>query len=222
MINSRYGVSFLGLFTCTAWASSVVIGLPAIVDSGNCIPFGCDALFGTTTYQQVYTASAFSGPFDIDGIDFFNTQFLNGGLPGGGVYTFTLSYTSESPGALNLTNPLNNIGSGSQEFFSGALPAISGDLMSFAGTPFLYNPALGNLLLTVTITGGTNGSTILYLDQSQSAAQTSRAYFGTDTGGNDPGLVTQFDSAVPEPSFLIPTLTSLGILGYIRKRKRSI
>jgi hypothetical protein len=179
-------------------APTVVVGLPAFPSSGNCIPFGCPAHFGTTTYQQVYASNTFPGAVSITGIDFLNTQFLNGAVPAGGTYTLSLSYTSKSPGVLDLTNPANNITSGSQTFFSGTLPAISDGVMAFTGTPFAYDPALGNLLLTVRVSGGIDSS--LFLDFSQTpTTQTGRAFFGTTTGGNDGGLVTAFITAVTAP-----------------------
>ncbi|HEV2494198.1 MAG TPA: hypothetical protein VG204_14120 [Terriglobia bacterium] len=173
--------------------SNVEVGLPAISGNGNCIPFGCPAQFGTTTYQQVYASNALPGVVNITGIDFLNTQLLNGAVPAGGTYALSLSYTAKSPGGLDLSNPANNVTSGSKAFSSGPLPAFSDGMMAFTGTPFAYNPALGNLLLTVQISGGIDSSPLLFLDEAQTQAQTGRAYFGTVTNGNDAGgLVTAF------------------------------
>lgn len=119
--------------------ADVIIGLPAIVNNGNCIPFGCPGSYPITTYQEDYTSTAFPGPVTITGIDFFNTEFI-GGVPAAGTYDFSLSYTSKPVGALDLTNPANNITSGSQAFFGGSLPGLSGGMLDFTGTPFSYDP----------------------------------------------------------------------------------
>jgi len=157
----------------------------------------------------------------ITGIDFFNTQFI-GGAPATGAYDLSLSYTSKPVGALDTTNPANNITSGSQPFSNGSLPGLSGGMLDFTGTPFSYDPAGGNLLLTVTISGGADGSPILYLDQAQTQLQTSFAFFGTVQGGNFAGgLVTEFvTSTVPEPSLVFPLTAILIVLRFGLHKRR--
>ncbi|MGA2737752.1 MAG: PEP-CTERM sorting domain-containing protein [Bryobacteraceae bacterium] len=226
-------------------AGTLVLGEPAVPGTGNCDPFGCPAFFGLGTYQQVYSNTAFSGDIAIDDLAFFQGQILqNGGQPAGGTYTLSFSYTSDAPGDLDLTNPNNNISSGSATFFSGTLPALTPDsgpnVLSFAGTPFVYDPADGNLLLTITVTGGANSLPFLYLDEAQCGPQTpcpigstvvsSNAYFGTVkgspvSGGNDVGgLVTAFSytSAIgqttPEPGSLLLVLAGIGFIGYRSRR----
>jgi hypothetical protein len=157
------------------------------------------------------------------------------------------SYTPDAPGDLDLSNPNNNIGSGSETFFSGTLPSLisdgSGNLLTFSGTPFAYNPADGNLLLTVSITGATDSEPYLYLDEAQCGPQTpcpigssvlsSDAYFGTVSGspvsgGNDTGgLVTEFGFTTitgvptPEPGSVFLVLAGIGMIVYQRSRGNS-
>jgi hypothetical protein len=170
-------------------------------------------------------------------------------VPAGGTYTLTFSYTSAAPGGLDITNPNNNIGSGSEVFFTGTLPALVADgsenIMAFAGTPFAYDPADGNLLLTVTVTGGSQSSPFLYLDEAQCGPDTicpmgsnvvsSNAYFGNVqgspvNGGNDiGGIITAFDYTVttgipgnptPEPASLLLVLAGIGVIAYRGRRRQ--
>lgn len=223
-------------------AGTLVLGDPPMQGTGNCDPFGCPAFFGLGTYQQVYLNNAFPGAMTIDGLWFFQGQVLgNGGAPAGGTYTLTFSYTSDLPGNLLLTSPNNNISSGSEGFFIGTLPALTpngagpGNLLAFTGTPFAYNPADGNLLLTVAVTGAVDPAHFLYLDEAQCGPKTvcpsgstvvsSNAYFGTINGGNNiGGLVTGFNytvssSATPEPGSVLLVLAGIGLIGCQGRRR---
>jgi len=238
---------FLGLTGASLQAGTLILGDPPMAGTGNCDPFGCPAFFGLGTYQQVYAGSAFPGAMTIDNLAFFQGVILNnGGLPAGGTFTLSLSYTSAAPGGLDLNSPNNNIGADSASFFTGTLPALipdgSGNLLSFAGTPFAYDPAAGNLLLTVTVTGASNSTPYFYLDEAQcgpsacppgSTVVSSDAYFGSYkgspiSGGNDTGgLVTIFDYtattglSTPEPGSLLLSLAGIGLIAYWRRRQAS-
>jgi hypothetical protein len=228
-------------------AGTLILGNPPMQRTGNCDPFGCPGFFGLGSYQQVFLNSAFPGAITIDGLDFFQGQVAgNGGVPAGGTYALTFSYTAAAPGALDLTNANNNVGSGSAAFFTGTLPALTpngaaGNLLVFTGTPFAYNPADGNLLLTVAVTGATNSQPYLSLDEAQCGPKTfcptgssvvsSNAYFGAYkgapvSGGNDiGGLVTLFDYTIPtgvptpEPGSLLLVLAGIGLIGYQGRRR---
>jgi hypothetical protein len=240
------GVFCLALAGASLQAGSVVLGDPPVVGTGNCDPFGCPAFFGLGTYQQVYDSSAFPGTITIDSLAFFQGQILNnGGVPAGGTYALTFSYTTDAIGDLNLTNPNDNIGSGSETFFSGTLPSLTVDgvnnLLVFNGTPFAYNPADGNLLLTVAVTGAKSSAPFLYLDEAQcgpqtvcppgDSVQTSNAYFGNIkgvavSGGNDiGGLVSAFyyttgtGTPTPEPVPLLLVLAGMALIAYQSRRQ---
>jgi hypothetical protein len=242
----------LAVTSLSLQASSVLVGNPPLIDTGNCDPFGCPHTFGLVTYEQVYLASAFPGPMNIYGLTFFDGQVLNGGQEGSGNFSVSLSYTPVAPGALNLTTPTANVGSDSQTFFGGALPALvqepTGQELIIPETPtltpFAYNPADGNLLLTVTVSGTVaNGSPALFLNQSACGPKTGcrsggtsvvsgYAYYGTlngapVSGGNDfGGLVTEFDYAspvpTPEPASWPLALGGMVILAYWTYRRRTI
>jgi hypothetical protein len=196
-------------------ASTVIVGQPTQIGTGSCDPFGCPEFLGLGTYQQVYLSSAFPGSITIDELTFFDEQVHNLGHPSTSTYDLVFSYTSKAPGALDLSNPNNNIGSDSQTFFTGALPALISigpgqRTMNLTGAPFTYDPSLGNLMLTITLPPNpADGSPPLFLDRAQTIAQTSNAYFPITGGGfgNDQGgLVTEFTftaSTVPEPGSLL-------------------
>jgi len=236
-------LTFLTLAVVPNISADVIVGLPADNAEGNCIPFGCGDLergAGTgTRYQQVYSASDFSSELDISGVTFFLTQSVpySGtlGYLDGGTYTVSLSTTSEPVDGLNLSNFDANVGADNTMIFSGSLPASVPFGGSFtlenAGT-FLYNPAAGNLLMDIQITGITAPSSFTLLDARNGTAGGifSRAD-NLSTGSNDYGLVTQFDATVPGIPAInaIPEPSSIALLGLVlgsfalihRMRKRS-
>src|SRR5262249_51789661 len=108
-------------------------------------------------YEQVYNAALFPGPLTVNAIGFFRTQFLLTGSFTGQTYTFRLTTSSKPVNGLDLDNGNANVGLDEKLFaqmtLSGAAP--NGELL-ITGTPFFYQPALGNLLLDITITGTGN------------------------------------------------------------------
>ena len=219
-------------------ASTVVLGNPPMLSTGNCDPFGCPSFIGLGTYQQVYLSSAFPGTIDISGLTFYDNQVFNGGLPAGGTYTISFAYSSYDPGDLNLASPSNNITSGNQTFFTGTLPGLTpepgGDFLTITGNPFVYNPAIGNLLMTVTVTNPSNPGAALYLNEAQCGPKTAcpsgdtvvsgDVYFGTSVNGNaQGGLVTGFDYtslvSTPEPGSMLLVLTGAALVGFKLRRR---
>jgi hypothetical protein len=214
-------------------ADTIVLGIPAV--SANCDPIGCPTFFGLGTYQQVYLGNAFPGAMTIDDIGFYQSEVLgNGGQLAGGTFALSLSYTTASPlGGLDVSNgPSANIEPGTEEqFFTGTLPAFTPyateNILTFSGTPFAYNPADGNLLLTVSVTGGTDSTPYLFMDETGTTPVTSSAYFGTGNGANSTGLVTGINytpatgTSTPEPASLVLVLAGIGLIGYKVRRHRT-
>src|SRR5260370_15133895 len=145
----------------------LVVGNPPDSGTGNCFPFGCAY---TTNYQQVYSASQFTsagGPLLISGLEFYNTQFDSGATAMNmGNWTISLSTTSADWNTLSSTFA-NNLGPDNTVVFSGDLsrPWSFGDTLTINfSTAFLYDPTLGNLLITIDAEGTSAGGGNIYFD----------------------------------------------------------
>jgi MYXO-CTERM domain-containing protein len=223
-----------------AHASSVVVpGFDATTEGSgnNGYPFASS--FSSQRYQQVYGASAFSGgPILITQIAFrpdatFGSAFSTT-LPS---VQIDLSTTSAAVDGLSTTFA-NNVGANDTVVFSGALSLSSADTGPAGGpkafdivinltTPFLYNPALGNLLLDIRDFSG--GFTTAFDAEPSGTDAMSRVYTESQ-GVNSPtanageqdtvGLVTQFTvTVVPEPSSVVFGLALVGAAGATRRRR---
>jgi len=113
-------------------------------------------------------------------------------------------------------NFVDNLGADNTVFDVAVLTGgAAGGVLSFLGGPFFYDPAAGNLLLDVQISGASHAGTNTYFQTPLSTVAASRLYtdppfVSQDTDGP---LVTGFvPLAIPEP----PTfaLFVLGIVGF--------
>jgi probable HAF family extracellular repeat protein len=206
-----------------ARADIIVIGAPAT--GSNDIPFGIGPAFGPATrYQQVYNASLFpSSPIIITEIAFPHTV-----MPGGNIdsatYEVHLSTTSRPVNGLDTINFNSNVGPNDQVFLpptvlGGPLPGTTPLVLT--GSPFVYDPSAGNLLLDVFKAGGDPFPvTPLFLDARNGdfGSASSRAdNFGP--GFTSTGLVTQFTIPVPEPgTWALFGIGALGLLACKRLR----
>jgi hypothetical protein len=191
----------------------------------NCFPFGCVAAGNAgTIYQQVYSASYFTSARTITGIDFLLA--IVGELRAG---QYDL-YLSTTPVAVNALSPTSNFDAnrGPDNTLVGtfSLAGIAPAILSFSGFGFFYDPALGNLLLDIRVSG--TGPPPRFEEAAYYRANIgdadgafSRAHnFGA--GFEDSGLQTQFvgvAAAVPEPGTIVLVTTGLLAIA-IRRRRR--
>jgi hypothetical protein len=217
-------------------ADTVIIGSNS---NGSRYPFGMDPTSASAAfpdfvaggvYQQVYAASAFSGPITITQIAFASSGTFSSG-PGTAIYNFNigLSTSGAAPGVLS-TNFAANRGADFVQVFSGPLNVGITDNDQFDLVinivPFTYDPAAGSLLLDVFLNSTTqySGGPILYFIAGFDP-NTSRV--ANPTGGASAtvvdgfGLHTRFTTAeAPEPATLLLLGTGLaGLAAGIRKRR---
>jgi hypothetical protein len=241
------GLSGLLALAASANALAATIVSPSAQTSvegngNNAFPFNIGELTELSQrYEQVYSATQFgSGPLLITGLAFrpdatfgaaFSTTLSN--------VSIFLMTTTNAPDALSPTFA-NNEGADKTLVHSGPLSLSSADTGPAGGprafdivinltTPFVYNPASGNLLLEVQNFGG--GTTTQFDAQATLGDPVSRVFTTDSNGANDAsgitdtgGLVTEFliaPAAVPEPASIILFGAAALMFAATRRRKRA-
>ena len=170
-------------------------------DGGNCYPFSCAASDLVVTFQQVYSAAAFGGPITFDTISFFK---LFGTAMDTADYAIYFSTTSKAVMGLD-QDPSANLGTDNAFFGSFTIGGAMPDVLSLTGTAFDYDPAAGNLLMTVYIGNLTTPHRYeSFFKADYTGTDTSRLFIfpdGSNFGNTTGAPITEFSlAAVPEPS----------------------
>jgi hypothetical protein len=205
--------------------ADVVVGTPEPL-GGTCIPFGCLAALGGSTYQEIYDASAFSGPLQVDSVSFFSK------FPGTldtATYHVTFWETPQTVAGLSSTAAANR-GAALSDFGTFSLSGPMPDTLTFNGSSFVYNPSHSNLLMQIDVSGFTASGGFSSYAQIDISHVTRRyfAFGGSATGSTDyDSLVTEFGTsasvAVPEPATWALMLIGFGGLGgAIRSARRRV
>jgi hypothetical protein len=228
MRNLSLPIVAAALFAVSVTAKAdVFVGLPADFNAGNCYPFGC-AYNGE--YQQVYASNQFSSPVVIIGLEFFNTQVDFGATSlNSGNWAISLSTTGAAYNTLS-PNFASNIGGNNTLVFTGDLGQPWGffgyPLVINFSTPFSYDPSAGNLLMDVNVTGATLTDAPVFFDVSGNYFPNTIMGRVFETSGGSAveagyGLVTDFVTQTPEPSFYVVLPGSiLALAALVRRRRR--
>ncbi|MGB0630434.1 MAG: hypothetical protein ACPGRZ_07045 [Alphaproteobacteria bacterium] len=220
IIKSVCGLLVAGLFH-TSPAAALTIGTADTGGAfGNTFPFGNSLV---TRYQQAYSASNFTSAITISGINFFaatESGNLGRSYTGG---TFTLSLSTTPLGVNNLNETTNfdaNLGTDTQLLATRTLTGTVDAVLSFTGPAFAYDPTLGDLLLDITVTGGSSTSLGFQEDTGNGGIMSRAMNFGAQFDNR--GLVTEFvlggTEIVAEPGMI--AVFGIGMIGLGIMRRR--
>lgn len=210
------------VFGLSAFADVITVGAPG--DSINGDPFAAPLPgFVGTRYQQAYAGADFSGAMAITSISFFNHSPFEGPLP---VVTCQIFFSTITPGidTLSNTNFDSNDGPDNTLFASVDLGGPAPLQLVFAGRPFDYDPANGNLLMDIHMSNDVGSGGAFYDGRNGTATGIFSRYQNFSAGTQGFGLVTQFTFdpvPVPEPSTIVLVLGGLGGLFLACSSRRS-
>jgi hypothetical protein len=196
----------------TQFDGGLTVGAPT-ANAGNCYPFSC---FASEThpgpgnlYQQVYGASSFgSSPGVVFSVSFFNANLPFGdGNMDSASYDVSFWTTALGPDGLT-TSAAANRGTLLSDWGSYSLGGAMPQTLTLNGTPFLYDPAQGNLLMQVQVTGLTFPESYQSFFEVDASGLTTSRYFDYNV------------TSVPEPAAWAMMLVGFGLVGLATRRRQ--
>ena len=190
-------------------------------DTASTLPFSQYAYLGGYYFQQVYSAASFGSGLTIDSISFFKSADYAGSTPNAGDYRFYLGTTNAAIATFGTNTTVPFADPSYTEVYSGKLPALDGNALTIdLTTSFDYDPAAGNLLLTIFQNLDYSGD--LYVEADTNNPATNIRFSAYPYAFNQ-GLVTQFGeaAAVPEPATWAMMIGGMGLAGGAMRRRRT-
>ena len=252
-IFSRTLICFVMFTAGLLQASTIIVSAPSVSTTVSSFPFAATTSgLACDHYQQIYSNLLLNAPMTIQAISFYTAPELGGQLLDNSTWTVKVAATTQWINNLgDMTHSIVSDAAHVQHvtpemFYTGQLTIGAGGVVRIAGSPFVFNPGLGNLIIDIVRTP--NG-----------APSTSGAKFLAQTGGYDPnrrlnnvgqsgsatdpnwnyaysragnywdsnnqamnenyGLVTGFEYGVPEPGTFVLMGGGLGIALLVAKRR---
>jgi len=213
----------------TASAASATVFPPLPHAAFNFIPFGGGVVGGVPTMHQVFDSALFSTatgglPAEITAIGFAVNTTSAGQTVDLGKVVIYLGYTTTAPstllgiptqgggGAPNATGAMTEFYANAATTFAIATGGAEVFTeMVFTGTPFVYDPQLGNLLVEIVVPSEANLT--LSVSRAAGSASSTRAYSGMRFAAGAANNASRMDFTFTAVTGCDPDLTTGAIAG---------